>query len=146
DWTKTRTGNALLKKHVLRDTEHPFRTEFRAGEDTDFFRRMIEKGHVFAWCNEAVVSEIIPPKRCKHTFMLRKALLRGAAARLQPSCGVLDIGKSIIALPIYAVALPFALMLGHHRFMILLVKLSDHLGKLLAVIGVDPIKEPYVTE
>jgi hypothetical protein len=78
--------------------------------------------------------------------MLRKAMLRGAVARHQPSCGMLDIGKSMIAVPIYAVALPFALVLGQHRFMILLVKLSDHLGKLFALIGINPIKEPYVTE
>jgi len=38
------------------------------------------------------------------------------------------------------------LMLGYHRFMALLIKLSDHLGRLLALLGFDPIKEPYVVD
>ena len=45
-----------------------------------------------------------------------------------------------------ATALPFALVLGHHRFMTLLVKLCDHLGRLLALLRINPVKEPYVTE
>jgi hypothetical protein len=38
------------------------------------------------------------------------------------------------------------LILGQHRFMRCLVKLCDHLGKLLALFGINPIKDPYVTE
>jgi hypothetical protein len=30
--------------------------------------------------------------------------------------------------------------------MTLLVKLCDHLGKLLALVGINPIREQYVTE
>jgi hypothetical protein len=42
--------------------------------------------------------------------------------------------------------LPFALLLGHRRFMALLVNLFTHPGRLLAPLGVDRIKEPYVAE
>jgi hypothetical protein len=134
-----------MKREVFRVVYQPFRQEFRAGEDKDFFRRAIEKGHVFVWCNEAVVYEVVPPARWKRTFMLRQALLRGASARLQPTLGARDIAKSVIAVPTYTTALPFALVLGHHWFMTLLIKLCDHLGKLLALLGINPIKEPYVT-
>lgn len=144
DWSKGRTGNVLLKKQVFTVGEQPFRQEFRAGEDLDFFRRMIEKGHVFIWCNEAVAYEVVPPIRWKRSVMLRRALLRGASAALQP-LGVLGIAKSVIAVPVYAAALPFASVWGHDRFMILLVKLCDHLGKILALLGINPIREPYVT-
>jgi hypothetical protein len=78
--------------------------------------------------------------------MLKKALLRGSTAALHPTLGVADILKSVIAVPAYALALPFALILGQHRFMTLLVKLCDHLGKLLALLGINPIREQYVTE
>jgi hypothetical protein len=44
------------------------------------------------------------------------------------------------------VALPFALVLGQHRFMTLLVKLFDHVGKLLALFGINPVTEEYVTD
>lgn len=78
--------------------------------------------------------------------MLRRALLRGAGAALQPTVGVVNIAKSVLAIVVYVSALPVALLLGQHRFMTLLVKLCDHLGKLLALLGINPIKEQYVTE
>ena len=147
DWRKGRTNNVLLNKRIFAAGEQPFRPEFRTGEDQDFFRRMIEKGHVFIWCNEAVAYEVVPPIRWKRTFMLRRALLQGALTPLvDPTFGALDIAKSVIAVPAYTGALPFALVLGHHRFMIVLVKLFHHIAKLLALLGINLIREPYVTD
>jgi len=146
NWQEARTGNVLLKRQVFEAGTQPFRPEFRAGEDQDFFRRMIEKGLVFIWSAEAVAYETVPPARWKRMYMLRKALLRGATAALQPSCGPLNIAKSIVAVVAYTVALPFAFLLGHHLFMTLLVKVFDHLGKLLALVGINPVKEQYVTD
>ncbi|PYV54802.1 MAG: glycosyltransferase family 2 protein [Acidobacteria bacterium] len=146
DWRKGRTGNVLLKRKLFAADGQPFRPEFRTGEDQDFFQRMIEKGNAFIWCDEAIAYEVVPPTRWKHTFMLRRALLSGATSLLQPTWKTPEIVKSVIAVPVYAAALPFALMLGYHRFMALLIKLSDHLGRLLALLGFDPIKEPYVVD
>ena len=143
-WREARTGNVLLKKKVLEGTEPPFRPQFRAGEDQDFFRRKMEQGNTFIWSSDAVVYETVPPMRWKRRYLLRKALLRGASARLQPSCDAANIAKSLVAVPLYAVALPFALLAGHHLFMTLLVKLCDHLGKLLALVGINPVKEQYI--
>jgi len=70
DWRKGRTGNVLLRRYIFTPGEQPFRPEFRSGEDQDFFRRMIAKGHVFVWCNEAIAYEIVPPARWRCTFML----------------------------------------------------------------------------
>src|SRR5436309_3464345 len=61
DWRKGRTGNVLLKERMFSAGLSPFRSEFLTGEDQDFFRRMIEQGYVFAWCNEAVAYETVPP-------------------------------------------------------------------------------------
>ena len=146
DWCEARTGNVLLKRQILELDLPPFRAEFRAGEDQDFFRRMIEKGYVFIWSDQAVAYEVVSPSRWKRTYMLKKALLRGATARLQPSCGALSIAKSVIAVPVYIAALPLACLFGHSRFMALLVRLFDHLGKILAFAGINPIKEQYVTD
>lgn len=146
DWKNGRTGNVLLKKHIFGGSEPPFRAEFRASEDQDFFHRMVRKGYRFIWCDEAVAYEVVPPLRWKRTIMLRRALLRGAMARLQPTFGVLDAAKSVVAVVAYTVALPFTALLGQHKFMDLLIRLCDHLGKLLAAIGIHPVKEPYVTE
>jgi glycosyltransferase involved in cell wall biosynthesis len=145
DWRKGRTGNVLLRKAIFRLDEMAFRPEFRAGEDQDFFRRMIDKGHIFIWCNEAVAYEVVPPGRWKRRFMLRRALLRGAIEPKTPTFGLHDISKSLVAVLIYTMSLPVLLLLGHHRFMAVLVRLFDHLGKLLAWVGINPIKDPYVT-
>ena len=145
-YQQTRTGNVLLKEYLLRETDSPFRAEFRSGEDVDFFRRAMEKRRVFIWCNEAVVYETVPPARWKRIYLLRRALLRGSCAALRPTLGVRDVVKSVIAVLIYGLALPFAALLGQHRFMSLLVRLCDHSGKLIALLGINPVAEPYVTE
>lgn len=146
DWRKGRTGNALLKSSLFTTEEQPFRPEFRQGEDQDFFQRMIDKGHRFIWCDEAVAYEVVPPIRWKRSFMLRRALLRGAMEPKTRDFGLRDIAKSAVAVPVYAAALPFAAVAGHHKFMTLLVSLCDHLGKLLAVVGINPIRDQYVTD
>lgn len=147
DWRKGRTGNVLLRKEVLAEAgSEPFSPEFRTGEDQEFFSRMIQKGYVFIWCDEAVAYEVVPPLRWKKTFMLRRALLRGAMEPKTPNFGVRDVVRSLVAVCVYSIALPFAFVLGQHRFMTLLVSTCDHLGKLLAVVGINPVKEQYVTE
>jgi len=145
NWLMGRTNNVLLQRGLLTADGQPFRPEFRSGEDQDFFRRVIEKGYAFIWCNEAVVYEVVPPGRWKRTFMLRRALLQGAVSVLHPGFGALDVAKSLIAIPGYTAALPFASLLGQHRLMTLLIKLFDHLGRILALLGIHPVKEPYVT-
>jgi len=146
DWTMGRTNNVLVKRDVLAADAQPFRPQFRTGEDQDFFRRMIEKGHLFVWCDEAVAYEVVPPVRWKRSFMLRRALLQGAVSVLQPTFGARAIARSVVAVPAYAAALPVSLILGQWRFMTVLVKLCDHLGRLLAAVGIDAIREPYVTD
>jgi hypothetical protein len=144
DWHEARTGNVLIKREILADDAAPFRPEFRAGEDQDFFRRKIEEGRHFIWSADAKAFEVVPPARWSRSYLMRKALLRGATAGLRPNAG--SIAKSLIAVPLYAVALPFAIFAGQHRFMTLLVKLCDHLGKLLITVGINPIRGEYVLD
>jgi succinoglycan biosynthesis protein ExoM len=146
DWRKGRTNNTLLKKEAVLSAGEPFRPEFRTGEDQDLFRRLIEKGRVFIWCDGDMVYETVPPVRWSRTFMLRRALLRGQTSLRHPTFGAREVISSLIAVPAYTVALPFALAWGQGRFMLLLVKLCDHLGRLLALVGVNPVREAYVTE
>src|SRR5437016_1029430 len=62
-WRHGRTGNLLFKRSLIKNGEEAFRSEFLTGEDQDFFRRMIERGHVFVWCDEALTREVIPASR-----------------------------------------------------------------------------------
>ena len=145
-WRQGRSGNLLVKKEMFSAESQPFNPEFRTGEDQDFLRRMMDRGRMFVWCNEAIVYEVVPPIRWKRTFLLKRALLRGAMEPKVATFGIRDVVKSAIAVPLYALALPFALLLGHHRFMSLFVRLCDHLGKLLALMGIHLVREEYVTD
>jgi succinoglycan biosynthesis protein ExoM len=146
DGKKGRTGNVLLKRSIFSEQDAVFRPEFRTGEDQDFFGRMIEKGHVFIWCHEALAYEVVPPIRWNRSFMLKRALLRGATSRLQKRFGMRDICTSVIAVPAYAAMLPVALVLGQGKFMAHLVSLCDHAGRLLALAGINPVRTQYVTQ
>jgi glycosyltransferase involved in cell wall biosynthesis len=142
-WTNTRTGNVLLKREIFNSRNNMFRCEFDCGgEDRNFFRRMIDKGHCFVWCAEAPVYETVTAERCKRSFMLKRALLRGKI----PIYKHLDIAKSLIAIPLYTSALPILFMLGHHRFMKYLIKDFNHIGRILAHCGIDVIKQKYIME
>jgi glycosyltransferase involved in cell wall biosynthesis len=145
-WREGRSGNLLVKSEMLSSESPPFNPEFRTGEDQDFLRRMTGSGRVFVWCNEAAVYEVVPPNRWKRTFLIKRAFLRGAMEPKMATFGVGDVTKSLIAVPLYILALPISLMLGQHRFMSFLVRLCDHLGKLLALIGIQVVHEEYVTE
>jgi hypothetical protein len=73
-------------------------------------------------------------------------LLRGAVSVLHPNVGPKDVVKSILAVPAYLVVLPLALLISHGKFMLYLVSLFDHLGKLLALLGINASTEQYVTK
>ena len=146
DWRKGRTGNVLLNKAVFPPNEPAFRSDLLTGEDQDFFRRMIQKGHTFVWCDEAVAYEIVPATRWRRSFLIRRALLRGKVSLAHPTSRLLEVAKSIIAVAAYVAALPIMLMFGQGLFMRYLIKIFDHAGKLLALIRIYPVKDIYVTE
>lgn len=146
DWRKGRTGNTLLRKGVFDGCLQPFDPEFRTGEDQMFFHQMIGKGFVFIWCSEAVVFEVIPPIRWQLKFMLRRALLRGAIEPKTPGFGLRDVARSALAVAVYLIALPFGLLAGRHEYINLLIRLCDHVGKLLAVAGINPVRAAYVVD
>jgi glycosyltransferase involved in cell wall biosynthesis len=137
-WSQTRTGNVLFSRGILPNSEAPFRVEFGiAGSDMDFFRRLMEQGRVFVWCEEAVVFEVVPPSRCQLSYLLKRALMRGSKFHRHPVDRVKNAGKSLIAVPAYIVALPFLGLLGAHVFVKYLIKLCDHLARLLGFVGIE---------
>lgn len=143
DWSRTRTGNVLIRRDLFDDDENLFRREFGGGgEDREFFRRMMGKGCVFKWCQEAPVYESVPPERFRRSFMLRRALVRGKIPHFRP----VDYAKSLVAIPLYTLSLPFLLVLGHHRFMHGLIRDCDHIGRLLSLLGIDVVRQKYVME
>lgn len=139
--SEARTGNVLFRRKILEGAE-AFRAEFgTGGEDVDFFRRMMDKGYIFIWCDEAVVYEAISPARCTHRYLLRRALLRGRNSLRHRVGNMRKLIKSLIAIPVYGLTLPFFLVAGHHHFMEYLIKACDHAGRLLAILGLNPVSK-----
>jgi succinoglycan biosynthesis protein ExoM len=135
-WEQSRTGNVLFRKNILNGLETPFRSEFAtAGEDMDFFRRAMNQGCSFVWCNEAVAYEVVPSWRCTRTYLLRRALLRGSNFPKHPEDRLRNITKSLIAVPCYALILPILLVLGQHVFLKYLIKTLDHASRIVAFLG-----------
>jgi hypothetical protein len=52
---------------------------------------------------------------------------------------VRNLLKSFLAVPLYLLALPFLLVLGFEHFMRYLIKLADHVGRLLALLRINPV-------
>jgi glycosyltransferase involved in cell wall biosynthesis len=138
NWRETRTGNVLMRRALVADDAAPFDVMFGTGsEDKEFFRRMLQRGAVFAWCNEAAVDERVPPQRWRRRYVVKRALLRGQNEK--SFTDLRGIGKSIVAVPLYAMLLPVLLLFGQHHFMRYLVRLCDHAGKLLMLVHVRTI-------
>jgi glycosyltransferase involved in cell wall biosynthesis len=145
-WVDTRTGNVLLLRSLFKEGEHRFNEKFgRGGEDKEFFRRMIDSGEQFVWCNEAIVREIIPASRCTRSFQIRRALLRGRIAIPAPFSGFRRLLKSAAATCLYLPLLLLFLPTSHGHFMRYLIRTFDHIGSILAFLGIYPVKDNYLS-
>jgi succinoglycan biosynthesis protein ExoM len=136
-WNDTRSGNILIKKRIFMNDKNRFDPLFgkTGGEDKELFYRLINQGFVFVWCNEADAYETVPQERWVISFLLKRALMRGRASTNYPGFNWTFILKSVIALFIYSVIMPFCLIIGFHVFIKYLIKYCDHLGRIFAVMG-----------
>lgn len=140
--SKCRTGNVLFRRSILASDAVPFDPAFpNGGEDVDFFVRMNRRGHVFYWCNEAPAYESVPPSRQTRQYMLKRALLRGKNSLKISHGRKAMIAKSLLAVPLYALLLPFTLLAGQHVFMKYCIRFCDHFGRLTALVGLNPVTE-----
>jgi succinoglycan biosynthesis protein ExoM len=140
-WDEGRTGNILFRTRVLGGSRQAFDAKFGdGGEDKDFLKRVAEGGAVLVWCNEAVVHESVPRARWKRSYMVRRALLRGRNILKHPTGRLKLVVTSTVAVPLYLLALPGAFLAGQHVFMKCCIKLCDHLGRLLALVGMNPVR------
>jgi len=136
-WHGTRTGNVLLSKRVFDNGQTLFRPEFRHSEDQDFFKRVMAKGRLVVWCDEAIAYERQGPERLRIGYFVKRGLLRGnVSLRLQPN-KLMTVLKSVVALILYTVALPLLALTRRDLAILYLIKDSDHAGKLMAAVNID---------
>jgi succinoglycan biosynthesis protein ExoM len=105
--TVAATNNLLLDMRVVRDRELDFDDRFglSGGSDTLFTRQLVDSGARMVWCDEAVVTDVVPAARATRDWVLRRRLRFGnttsrvelelagsAAARLRVRAGLLVRG------------------------------------------------------
>lgn len=142
-WTNSRTGNVLLGRHLFQGRQSVFDPQFGVqGEDVMFFKKMIEKGYRFVWCNEAPVYEVIPFTRCNKTYFVRRAFIQGNASSkyfkdtMTLTQKTKAIIKSAVAVFLYTPLLPISVLLGQHFFMKYLIKDIHHFSRLLGLLDI----------
>lgn len=141
--TMMRTGNVLIARRVFKDASQPFdpRLGRTGGEDILFFADRLRAGYRFVWCNEARVYEEVPLERQTRAYYLRRALLRGGVAAGRERLLSRGTAKSVLAIAAYGSIMPVVLLSGRHLSTRYLVKLCDHISKLLAHLNIRLARE-----
>jgi succinoglycan biosynthesis protein ExoM len=77
--TVAATNNLLLDLHQIRRLGLDFDLRFglSGGSDTKFTRELHQRGGRLIWCDEAVVTDVVPAARATRSWVLRRALRSG---------------------------------------------------------------------
>ena len=149
-WDQTRTGNTLLRKYLFESEDKCFDAKLgrTGGEDIDFFKRAMDVGRNFVWCNEAVVFEVVPPERWTKHFYLRKYLQMGGLTgeivkKWSFSLKYKWFAKAVLSISFYSLVLPFSALVGQHAFMKCLLKDVYYLSWLVGFLGRALIRFRY---
>lgn len=79
------SGNLLVSRKVLTEMPTPYfdlKFNFMGGGDSDLLSRIIQKGFRLAWCQEAVVSEVVPARRLEADWIRNRSLRNGVISTL----------------------------------------------------------------
>ncbi len=138
-----RTGNVFFSRKIIENIEIPFDPRFgrTGGEDVDFFDRMLRAGYSFVWCDEAQVKEEVPAERQRLGYYIRRACLRGVTVASREAFFSYGTVKSLLAVSVYTLSLPFLALFRYDLFVKYLIKNCDHLAKLLAQCGIKLVRE-----
>lgn len=141
----TRSGNVLINRQIFENADMRFDARFgkTGGEDCDFFRRLMQRGGLLVWCNEACVHEVVPVERFSRSYFLKRELLAGwaHANSKKGSHSTIDGFKSVAAFVLYTLALPGILLLRYDLFMKYLIKDCWHISMILSLCGLKIINK-----
>jgi glycosyltransferase involved in cell wall biosynthesis len=72
------TGNALMRASLVRGRRaFDARYGLSGSEDTDFFFRLWRGGACMVWCQEAMLTEAVPPERLSARWLLERGFAAG---------------------------------------------------------------------
>jgi glycosyltransferase involved in cell wall biosynthesis len=73
------TGNALVRESALAGLERLFDERLERGEDTELFRRLVQRGHRIVWADRALIHHVVEPDRARLRWILSRAFRDGVA-------------------------------------------------------------------
>jgi succinoglycan biosynthesis protein ExoM len=148
DMGDSKSGNAMISAAFIRARRLRFDKDFSqtGGEDTEFFRRCLDRGAKIVSAPEAVVHELVPSSRMTHRYFLERSLRVGEVhARVtgRHAAGmayVADVCRAVRNV-VVAAALTVTFMPGgktaYYRWYILLIR---NVGKLRYYLGWAPLE------
>jgi glycosyltransferase involved in cell wall biosynthesis len=115
-----RTGNAFVRRDLLaaQAFDPAYGDPAAHAEDHVLFARLLADGASFGWCDEAIVTEIVPPANHRLGWLGRRAFNGGVvsarlAAPRAPGMRVArGAARTLLALALAAAALPVAALRG----------------------------------
>jgi GT2 family glycosyltransferase len=73
------TGNALVRESALAGLEHLFDERLERGEDTELFKRLVQRGCRIVWADGALILHVVEPERARLRWILERAFRDGVA-------------------------------------------------------------------
>jgi succinoglycan biosynthesis protein ExoM len=148
-----RTGNIMLYRSIFTDEGCWFDPAYgrSGGEDSDFFHRQFKSGATYLWCDEAAVTERVPPERWEASYYVRRSLLTGTVTgqRLQAhnTGTTLVVAKNAAFIAAGVVALLPALLLPQEHRLVITRKIAYCSALVSAYFGWPLISQrPEVTQ
>jgi succinoglycan biosynthesis protein ExoM len=141
-----RTGNVLLKRKLFSEEGCWFDPAFgrTGGEDSDFFNRQFARGGFFVWCDEAAVTETVPPERWKVSFHVKRLLRAGTTDGELMRAGKLRsdglVARNAVILCGCAAVLAPSLLLPKHLWVRVAQKLAYSGGVVAAYCGLSLLR------
>jgi glycosyltransferase involved in cell wall biosynthesis len=136
-----RTGNGFVRRALLRDTRFDPAFGRSGGSDTALFTDLIARGARFAWCDEAVVHEVVPAVRQRPGWLARRAFRAGCVhARIQRRLGRVrsrsaQVTRATAAAGVFLAAATAALLGGRARSLRIALRASLQAGKAWGYLG-----------
>jgi succinoglycan biosynthesis protein ExoM len=140
--TSLRTGNAFVRRALFEGRRFDPAFGRSGGEDSELFGRMLHAGARFCWCDEAIVTELVPAARYHlgwlgrrafrggfiHTRLEQRQLGRGPALARGG-------GRALAGLLLFATATPLAALAGRPAAARAWLRTCTQAGHLWALLG-----------
>ena len=144
------TNNVLVRRSALGQPPQSFDPAYglSGGEDADFFYRMHHAGRRLVWCDEAVVTEHVPPSRLtlkwlrQRGFRSGQSFVRVFVRRYHFGKKVFWFGKKVLHLVGGIIAVPFVRLISYPAYVRVTVRIMATLGQ-LSVVFSKKVYEEY---